>query len=327
MSIQESQSMKIPKYLIMYKIKVSYLIYYKKLTKLSSIGLFRIIMSFFLVIFGITINTGFAQSINNNNQNNSTWDRILDKDPEWVAKFAENFNSRYEYIGTRDIEGVVHIVALDRNSIEQKGEYFESSFYQFHDKNNLEDGGGILMKVLCDCDQLNVKINFIGTFSQEIIFNGNDDWHYGFGDSFYGRIVKRICNQVIHQNEYISLTKSNGVYYVPVKINNLLTQDFILDSGAADLYISKSLFNKLNSIGAIAENDFIGFANYKDANGKITTNKVYRLKEVKIGNITVNNIDCAISESYNVSNLLGQSLLEKLGNYEIDYLKGQLIIK
>jgi len=112
-----------------------------------------------------------------------------------------------------------------------------------------------------------------------------------------------------------------------VELNGKVSKNFVLDSGASDLLISKELGDYLKNSGLISDKDFIQHNNYIDASGRINRLEVYNLRTVQIGDVILKNVQCAISNTQNIELLLGQSVLEKLGNYEIDYNSNQLIIK
>jgi len=259
----------------------------------------------------------------------TVWDEDLDQKTEWIALVDQYFGSEFEYIGTRDNDGPPQVLFLDRESISKKGIYYESTFYQMilTGKESAEDGGGVLIKTLCNCNALKVKITYFGTLDGRIGGEQNDGWLAGIGDGFVGRIVKTICNPRNQAFDYINLVKSNGVYHIPIKINSKVSRDFVFDSGAADLYISKDFEQELIERGALSAMEYSKQAIYEDANGNLTTCTVYTIKQIQIGSRLIKNVECAVSPQNGTSHLLGQSLLEKLGKYEIDYTKNQLILK
>jgi hypothetical protein len=66
----------------------------------------------------------------------------------------------------------------------------------------------------------------------------------------------------------------NGVWVVPVNINNRLTLDFVVDSGAADVQIPDDVFRTLIRTSTISRNDFIGAGQYVLADGTIVPSDV-----------------------------------------------------
>jgi hypothetical protein len=54
----------------------------------------------------------------------------------------------------------------------------------------------------------------------------------------------------------VSLQRQDGIYVVPVRINDTITLDFIVDSGAADVIIPADVVRTLIRTGAINTTDF-----------------------------------------------------------------------
>ena len=79
--------------------------------------------------------------------------------------------------------------------------------------------------------------------------------------------------------------------------------------------------------GTLTKDDIIGTANFSDANGDITEGTIINLKTVKIGGVTLNNIEASIVPNSVVPLLLGQSAFEKFGKISIDYKKGEITLE
>lgn len=125
----------------------------------------------------------------------------------------------------------------------------------------------------------------------------------------------------------IELKNDNGVYKIPAKVNNILTLDFVLDLGAADVSISSDLYSVLLKSGSIDKSDILGKQSYTLADGSIVENTIINLKSLNIGDIKLENVKASVSDSNNSPLLLGQSALKKLGKYSIDNKKNELIIE
>lgn len=127
--------------------------------------------------------------------------------------------------------------------------------------------------------------------------------------------------------EQINLKFKNGVYFVPVKLNNTLSIDFVLDLGASDVSISPDIFLVLYRAGTIEENDFIGSQTYQFADGSTAKSSVFNIKSIKIGDKEIKNVRASINNSLSAPLLLGQSALKKLDSYRIDNYQNVLIIE
>lgn len=133
-----------------------------------------------------------------------------------------------------------------------------------------------------------------------------------------------LINPVIEQNS-IPMTKTGGVYEIPVTINDVLKINFIFDAGASDVAISSDVALTLIRTGTVSEEDFIGTETYKFADGSTAKSKVFIIKEIQLGNKKIFNVKASISNSLTAPLLLGQSVLNKFGKITIDY-KNEVII-
>lgn len=124
----------------------------------------------------------------------------------------------------------------------------------------------------------------------------------------------------------VKMEKRNGVYYIPVELNGS-KMDFIFDTGAGIISISETEAMFLLKQGTLTEDDIIGTANFSDANGDITEGTIINLKTVKIGNVTLSNIQASVVPNSVAPLLLGQSAFEKFGKISIDYKKGEITLE
>jgi aspartyl protease family protein len=118
----------------------------------------------------------------------------------------------------------------------------------------------------------------------------------------------------------VKMTKESGVYKIPVKINGT-EMYFIFDTGAGMISISSTEATFLYKQGKLSKDDIIGTANFIDANGDISEGTIILLKEVTLGNRTLNNIEASVVDNLNAPLLFGQSALQKFGKVSIDYNK------
>ena len=123
------------------------------------------------------------------------------------------------------------------------------------------------------------------------------------------------------------MTKTGGVYQIPVLINGVLKLDFIFDAGAADVSISPDVALTLIRTGTVTDKSFLGTETYKFADGSTAKSKVFIIKEIQIGNKKVNNVKASISKSVQAPLLLGQSVLNKFGKVTIDYKREVIIFE
>jgi clan AA aspartic protease (TIGR02281 family) len=132
-----------------------------------------------------------------------------------------------------------------------------------------------------------------------------------------------VCSNLTSQ--VITMEKIGRTYRLPCTVNGL-PLNFILDTGADEVSISLSeaLFMLKNDY--IDENDLLNTEYYQLANGEVVEGTKIVLRTLKIGGLTIKNVEASIVHTMNAPLLLGQSALSKLGKITIDYAKNQLII-
>ena len=125
----------------------------------------------------------------------------------------------------------------------------------------------------------------------------------------------------------ISMKRSpGGTFEIPCSINGLALQ-MIFDTGASDVTISSVEANFMFKNGYLAENDIRGKRYYQNATGEINAGTVIKLREVKIGDAVLKNVDASVVKNQQAPLLLGQSALERFGTITIDNVNNKLIIK
>ena len=115
----------------------------------------------------------------------------------------------------------------------------------------------------------------------------------------------------------IEMTKEDGVYTLPGKVNGLPLR-FIFDTGASSvsLSLSEAIFMLKN--GYLSEKDIVGASYSQIANGDIIENTEVILREVEVGGIVLHNVEAHISHTLSAPLLLGQSAIQKLGPIQLN---------
>lgn len=125
----------------------------------------------------------------------------------------------------------------------------------------------------------------------------------------------------------VSLKKMyGGTYEVPCQVNGLPLK-MIFDTGATDVTISSVEASFMFKNGYLSDDDVKGKKSYMTASGDIHEGTVLRLKEVKLGDAVLKNIEASVVHSQKAPLLLGQSVLEKFGTITIDNVNSKLLIK
>ena len=119
---------------------------------------------------------------------------------------------------------------------------------------------------------------------------------------------------------------SGGTFEVPCSVNGL-NLNMLFDTGASDVTISSVEANFMLKNDYLSVSDIKGKKYYQIANGDLTEGTVITLKEVKVGNAVLRNVDASVVKSQKAPLLLGQSVMERFGTITIDNINSKLIIK
>jgi predicted aspartyl protease len=123
----------------------------------------------------------------------------------------------------------------------------------------------------------------------------------------------------------IPMENVGGVYQVPIRLNDTITLDAIVDSGASDVSVPADVVLTLIRSKTIAPEDFIGAETYEFADGSKAPSQRFMIKSLKVGNKTLENVIASIG-SVRGQILLGQSFLSRFGSWTIDNKKHALIL-
>ncbi|ESU21377.1 hypothetical protein FCR2A7T_05500 [Flavobacterium cauense R2A-7] len=137
-------------------------------------------------------------------------------------------------------------------------------------------------------------------------------------DPFANKNFKN-SNNVISANSKsnkIQLTSANGVYKIWVEISGI-RKSFVLDTGASEISISQSVEKELISKNLLQKTDYLEPALYRIADGSIVICRRAKLKQVKVGNITIKNVITSVSIS-ETPLLLGRNFLDNFQKWSID---------
>lgn len=118
----------------------------------------------------------------------------------------------------------------------------------------------------------------------------------------------------------------SGVYEVACIINDLPLK-FIFDTGASSVSISSVEASFMLKNGYLKEEDIKGKEYFGTATGEIHEGTIIRLREIKIGDAVLRNVDASVAHNQQAPLLLGQSILERFGTITIDNINSKLIIK
>ena len=120
--------------------------------------------------------------------------------------------------------------------------------------------------------------------------------------------------------------KAGGTFNVDCSVNGLAL-NMIFDTGASDVSISKVEADFMLKNNYLSMSDIKGKQYYQTADGGISEGTVITLKEVRIGDAVLHNVDASVVKSQKAPLLLGESVLQKFGTFTVDNINSKLIIK
>lgn len=123
----------------------------------------------------------------------------------------------------------------------------------------------------------------------------------------------------------IPFVKENGITKVKCAVNGLPLH-FYFDTGASDVTLSDVEASFMMKNGYLSKKDIVGRAGYGNANGEISVGTVIVLREIAVGELTLQNVRASIVAGNKAPLLLGQSVLSRLGTIEIDNARRMLKI-
>lgn len=143
-------------------------------------------------------------------------------------------------------------------------------------------------------------------------------------------VVKLLCLALLAASmrvraESIPLKVDGGTFTVPISINDRLTLDFTLDTGASDVSLPADVVSTLIRTGTISDADFLGNQTYILADGSRVPSRVIRLRSLRVGTTVLRDVQASVAPERGTL-LLGQSFLRRLPSWSIDNKQSVLII-
>jgi hypothetical protein len=114
--------------------------------------------------------------------------------------------------------------------------------------------------------------------------------------------------------------RMGGVFVLPGTLNGNTKTYFIVDSGAANVQIPEEVADEMKRAGTLGDADFLGERRFLLADGRGLQQRVFRVRSLKIGERTMENVLAAVGAPHSRA-LLGQSFLRRLNWWKIDNVK------
>ena len=124
----------------------------------------------------------------------------------------------------------------------------------------------------------------------------------------------------------VTLERRGGTFLVPALLNDSVSLDFYLDSGAADVSVPVTTFEALKRAGTIRTEDIIGTENYLMANGTSKKATLFTIKSLKVGSTVLKNVRASVS-AFAGPPLLGMSFLGRFSSWTVDNGRSILVLR
>ena len=162
---------------------------------------------------------------------------------------------------------------------------------------------------------------------------GRDDFRaliVKYKEKLAARIEKMGIDMTAVKEEQITevpiTRKAGGTFNVDCSVNGLAL-NMIFDTGASDVSISKVEADFMLKNNYLSKDDIKGKQYYQTADGGISEGTVITLKEVRIGDAVLHNVNASVVKNQKAPLLLGESVLQRFGTFTVDNINSKLIIK
>lgn len=124
----------------------------------------------------------------------------------------------------------------------------------------------------------------------------------------------------------LEIDERAGAAFLTAELNGVPVR-FQLDTGCSGVQITAAEYFYMLHQGAVSENDELEKGLVSIADGSEHEVLSVKIKKLKIGEDSVENVDCSIESNPNAPRLIGQSVLSKLGSVAIDYGNNKLRVE
>jgi len=132
-------------------------------------------------------------------------------------------------------------------------------------------------------------------------------------------------NQPYRSSISIPMQRQGGTYVVPVIINKVISLNFVVDSGAADVSIPADVVETLIRTGTVQTTDFVGKQTYILADGSTMSSETFRIRSLKVGDKMIENVTGSVAPAGG-DLLLGQSFLGRFASWSVDNTSHALML-
>jgi clan AA aspartic protease (TIGR02281 family) len=122
----------------------------------------------------------------------------------------------------------------------------------------------------------------------------------------------------------VPIDRRNGVDHIDVEVNGFKLP-FVFDTGASSICISSLEANAMYKAGVLSEDDLREIVQMQDATGRITQAQRIILRNVRIMDRVLQDVEALIMQDPEAPLLLGRSALDRFGSISIDNKKGVIL--
>ena len=122
----------------------------------------------------------------------------------------------------------------------------------------------------------------------------------------------------------VQMKRKGGNLWVPAQINNVVTIDFVIDSGASDITLPRDVYLTLIRSGTLTKANYIGATNFGIADGSEVKGVRFKLASLQVGNQVLHDVVASVMPSDSATPLLGLSFLSRFQSWSVDNNSGTL---
>ena len=134
---------------------------------------------------------------------------------------------------------------------------------------------------------------------------------------------REATNYTLENKEVIPMRKVGDYFLIPITINNSISTNFILDTWTTDMVVSEAMAKQL--IGSGTVKDYIDDVAYTFRDGSSATSARFIVEKIQLGNKSLDKVECLILANASQDILIGKSVLNKIGKYELDTQRKLLV--
>lgn len=121
-------------------------------------------------------------------------------------------------------------------------------------------------------------------------------------------VTMKVLKKEVADSTVIDYRPYRGDFQVVCEVNGIPVKMFF-DTGAWGVLISDALAKQMEKNGTLTEDAFLGYGESVVADGRVVPEKIVRIRELKLGDIVMHDVQASIQEGGDDNMLLGQTVL------------------